>query len=379
MPFCTVKCGYCDFNSYAELEDLIPAWEAALREELKRWAPAVGGRPLVTVFIGGGTPSLLAGEVVARIMEAIRASYAVEPGAEVTLEANPESVRRERLRAYRAAGVNRLSIGVQSLDAAELRFLDRAHDAEGAAAAVALAREAGFENVNLDLLCGLPGQSLASWQRTLEGALAWEPEHLSCYALTVEEGTPLAAHVARGQVSEVDPDLVATMTEWTEQRLARAGYEQYEINHYARPGSACRHNLVYWRQGEYVAVGPGAHGFVDGVRYSVERSPTRYLAAMERSEGALGLPTPAAVTREEEDAATAALDAAVLGLRLNEGIDADAMAAAYPEAWPRLQPGLDWGEETRLLERDGDRRRLTPRGRRLANELFVRLLEPSLV
>ena len=238
-----------------------------------------------TVFIGGGTPSLLEGASIGRILDAIREGYALDDGAEITLEANPESVRPERLAAYRAAGVNRLSMGVQSLDPGELAFLDRLHDAERARWAFETARAAGFDNINCDLIFGLPGQSPAAWRRSLDGVASWGPDHLSCYGLTVEDGTPLAQRVAEGRVTEADPDVVAEMSEWTEARLATLGYRQYEISNWARADGAgwdraCRHNLVYWRQGDYVGVGPGAHGFVDGVRYAVERSPARYVAAL---------------------------------------------------------------------------------------------------
>ena len=383
VPFCTVKCAYCDFNSYAGAEDLIPAWETAVRDELVRWAGPLHARPVPTVFLGGGTPSLLEREAVERILSTIAAHYALQADAEITLEANPESVRANRLAGYRAAGVNRISMGVQSLDPDELRFLDRLHDGARAEKALRIAREAGFDNINLDLIFGLPGQALATWQTSLEGVLAWAPEHLSCYALTVEEGTPLAARVARGTIAEPDPDIATAMAEWTEDRLATTGYTQYEISNYARPGRECRHNLVYWRGGDYVGVGPGAHGYIDGVRYSVERSPTRYVAALRNADGkgggALDLPSPAAVTRETPDAHTSAVDALTMRLRLNEGIDARAMAAAHASDWPQLEPALAWGQREALLAREGDRLRLTTRGRRLANELFVRLLEPSLV
>ena len=426
VPFCTVKCAYCDFNSYAGLEGLAPAWERALVEELRRWAPAVSDRPVPTVFFGGGTPSLLTGESVARILNGVRDSYALQAEAEITLEANPESVQAERLAAYRAAGVNRVSVGVQSLDAKELHFLDRLHSAAQARAAVVLAQEAGFENVSADLIYGLPGQLMATWQRTLEGVLTWGVQHLSCYALTVEEGTPLASRVARGEVAEPDADMAAAMSEWTEQRLEAAGFGQYEISNYARPGFEARHNLVYWRQGEYVGVGPGAHGFIDtarrafgrtatahgregrgatgdaaaGIRYSVERSPARYVelmrdgAAPRPSTGSFGrlrtqsgrteavrwaLPSPAVVDVEEVTQETALADALTMGLRLNEGVDADAFRARYEPAWERVSGALAWGEREGLLEHEGARVRLTRRGRRLANEVFVRVVEPSLV
>ena len=384
VPFCTVKCAYCDFNSYAGMEDAIPAWESALLDELGRWAPVVAGRPVPTVFIGGGTPSLLDGDAIARLLDAIRDGYALQPGAEITLEANPESIQLDRLQAYRAAGVNRLSMGVQSLDPDELRFLDRLHDADRARWAFDQARAAGFDNVNCDLIFGLPGQSLDGWRRSLErvarfGPEEGGPEHLSCYGLTVEDGTPLAQRVAAGSVAEADPDVVAEISEWTEERLEALGYVQYEISNWARPGRECRHNLVYWRQGDYVGLGPGAHGFVDGVRYAVERSPGRYIAAFKRPDGAEGFPSPAIISREDVDPHTAAIDAVTLGLRLNAGIDEGEMRGRYVDAWTDVEPGLAWGVEQGLLERRGGRLTLTHRGRRLANEVFVRVLEPELV
>ena len=379
VPFCTVRCSYCDFNTYANLEALIPAWEAALLLELRLWAPKVAGRPVPTVFIGGGTPSLLEGEAVGRILDIVRERYALNADAEITLEANPESVSVERLRAYRTVGVNRLSIGVQSLDEGELRFLDRLHDGEGARWAVAAARSAGFDNVNVDLIFGLPGQPPSGWERTLEGAIALGPDHVSCYALTVEEGTPLAARVASGSVVEADPDVVAEIGEMTARRLSAAGYAQYEISNYAQPGKACRHNLVYWRHGEYLGLGPGAHGFVDGVRYAVERSPGRYIGVLRDDAASKGLPSPAVVSREEVDEETAALDTLTLGLRLNEGVEAAEFARRYPTAWERYRPAVEWSKSVGLAEEVDGRLRLTSRGRRLSNEVFVRLLEPSLV
>ena len=379
VPFCTVRCAYCDFNTYANLESLIPAWELALREELARWAPAVAGRPVQTIFLGGGTPSLLEGKAVARILKAIRRDYSLTPDAEITMEANPESVEPDRLTAYRAAGVTRISIGVQSLNADELLFLDRLHDANRAARAVELARAATFESISLDLIFGLPRQSLSSWQRTLEGALALAPDHLSCYALTVEEGTPLASRVTAGSVREANSDLVAEMADWTETCLAAAGYAQYEISNFAKPGHTCQHNLVYWRHQEYVGVGPGAHGFVDGVRYAVERSPSRYIDSLSRPGEMDGLPSPAIVSQEPIDDTTAALDAIVMGLRLNAGIDMEAFEAQHGDAWAAFQPALRWGKYSELLAHEGGKLRLTRKGRRLANELFVLLLEPTLV
>ena len=377
VPFCTVKCAYCDFNSYAGIEDLEGAWLEAVLRELELWAARLAGRPVSTVFVGGGTPSLAAAETMARLLEAVRAQVRLAEGAEISLEANPESVEAEKLAVYRELGVNRLSMGVQSLDAGELQFLDRLHSAARAAEAFKLIREAGFTNVNVDLIYGLPNQTLQTWQSTLEQVLTWGgdgPDHLSCYALTVEEGTPLASRVAAGRVREAESDHVAELAEWTARRLVRAGYEQYETSNYARDGLRCEHNLIYWRNQEYAAIGPGAHGYVEGVRYQVVRSPRQYIQRLRTDssvELSAGLPSPAIVEAERVSAWDDLLDTLTSGLRLFEGLE----EAALPPLYAALRPTLDWAVAHGLAERAGGRLRLTARGHAVANEVFVRLLE----
>ncbi len=380
VPFCTVKCAYCDFNSYAALEHLTGDWLAALLRELELWSERAADRRIATVFIGGGTPSLLEGEQIARLLDTARRCFDIAADAEITLEANPESVRVERMRSYRAAGVNRVSMGVQSLDADELRFLDRLHSAERAEQALSEIRSAGFENVNLDLIYGLPKQRFETWRTTLEQVAAWRPEHLSCYALTVEDGTPLAARVAAGAVVEADPDVVAEISTWTAARLAEAGYEHYETSNYALPGRECRHNLNYWRCGDYIGVGPGAHGCFDGRRYSVVRRPAAYIRALAtQTAGPEGLPSPAI---EEVEAITdhdAVVDTLTLGLRLREGIDEQELKQRRPRTYAQVEAAINWALEAALCERSGNRLRLTKRGHAVANEIFVRLLDPSLI
>lgn len=378
VPFCTVKCSYCDFNSYAGIEDLQTEWEAAALTELSLWTPRLQGREISTVFIGGGTPSLLPGESIERILDTIRSSVSLSDDAEITLEANPESVQPQRLQTYRAAGVNRVSMGVQSLDSDELFFLDRIHSADRAESAFAEIRSAEFDNVNLDLIYGLPGQSLATWQSTLDRVLTWSgdgPDHISCYALTVEEGTPLAARVAAGRVVEANPDHVAELADWTTNRLAAAGYEQYETSNYARNGLSCRHNLIYWRNQEYAAIGPGAHGFINGVRFHVVRSPKAYIerlrGADSTSNGVEGLPSPAIAGAERVDDLENVIDTLTSGLRLMEGID----ETSLPPAYQQIRPVLDWSVENGLAQRQEGRILLTRRGHAVANEVFVRLLE----
>ena len=379
VPFCTVKCSYCDFNSFAGIEDMQSEWLQAALTEVELWAPRLADRQVSTVFIGGGTPSLLSGESVRLLLDTIRTSVDIAVDAEITLEANPESVEPRRLETYRDAGVNRISMGVQSLDSSELVFLDRIHSAERAESAFAMIRAAGFDNVNLDLIYGLPGQSLETWQSTVEQVLHWNrggPDHLSCYALTVEEGTPLAARVSAGSVIEANPDHVAEIADWTAGRLSSAGFEQYETSNYARNGLKCRHNLIYWRNQEYAAIGPGAHGFVDGVRFHVVRSPRVYIDRLRRpgtsSDAGEDLPSPAIAGAERVGEVEHVIDALTSGLRLFEGVDEDCL----PPAYAQLRPVLDWAVANGLARRDDGRLRLTPRGHAVANEIFVRLLEP---
>ena len=380
VPFCTVKCSYCDFNSYAGIEDLQSEWEAAALTELSLWTPRLRDRRISTVFIGGGTPSLLPGESVRLLLDAIRSQLRLAPDAEITLEANPESVRPDRLESYQASGVNRISMGVQSLDASELVFLDRIHGADRAEAAFAEIRAAGFDNVNLDLIYGLPGQSLETWQSTVNQVLNWcgdGPDHISCYALTVEEGTPLAARVASGRVIEADQDHVAEIADWTAERLEQAGFEQYETSNYARNGLSCRHNLIYWRNQEYAAIGPGAHGFIDGIRFHVVRSPRVYIDRLQHrgtsSDGPEGLPSPAIAGAERVGELDHVIDALTSGLRLVEGIE----EGSLPDVYAQVRPVLDWAVEHGLAQRRSGRLSLTKRGHAVANEIFVRLLEPT--
>ncbi|HET8944549.1 MAG TPA: radical SAM family heme chaperone HemW [Dehalococcoidia bacterium] len=388
IPFCSLKCAYCDFNSYAGLDDLIRPYDDALVEEIRLWGHVAQGpspepAPIGTVFFGGGTPSLLPLPEIERVMSALRESFALQPDAEISLEANPGTIDLGYLRGLVDAGVNRLSFGVQSFHDDELMALDRIHTAEEAVEGYRWAREAGFQRINLDFIYGLAGQSFERWQSTLERAIALEPDHLSLYALTVEEGTKLAYDVGQGTVPEPDPDLQAEMYEWAMERLDGAGYRQYEISNWARPGQECRHNLVYWRNGEWLGLGAGAHSNWAGHRFANVYSPRQYLERMAKAHGVdLTLPVagilkamPQISLVEQQSGETAMADTAILGLRLNEGLDARAferrfgasLDAAYGSAITELG-------SLGLLERSDGNLRLTPRGRLLANEVFVRLL-----
>ncbi len=290
IPFCRHRCSYCDFNTYTTVGELQAPYVAALIEEIRRVGAAAPARPAVpTVFFGGGTPSLLAPEEVAAILGAAREAFDLSPEAEITLEANPETVDVDRLAGFRAAGVNRISYGVQSADAEELALLGREHDFATAIRAVEAAREAGFDNLNLDLIYGLPGQSVGDWQRTLDAVLASAATmpvvtHISLYCLTIEPGTPMQRWLHNGTIMAPDPDTAADQYEAACRAMAGAGFDHYEISNWARPGRECRHNLVYWRNEPYLGLGAGAHGLAGGYRYQVVRLPRAYIKRITNYE-----------------------------------------------------------------------------------------------
>lgn len=398
IPFCTLKCSYCDFNSYAGIESLMRPFVDALSDEMRLWAPLMADRSIETAFFGGGTPSLLPLEEVARIVTAMRESFVVSPEAEISFEANPGTVDINYLRGLRALGVNRISFGVQSFHDDELAALDRIHSAEEAREAYRWAREAAFARINLDLIYGLPEQQMLRWQATLEQAIELAPEHLSLYALTVEEGTKLAHDIEQDRVPAPDGDLQAEMYEWSSERLEQAGYKQYEISNWCRPGEECRHNLVYWRNGEWLGLGPGAHSHISdvrscgasasrvaGYRFADVYSPKQYIKRVKDTAEAnsWGLrPTgwhlhdlPHIAFVEEQTLEMEMADTAVLGLRLNEGLDraefARRFGRAFDDVYGRVVAEI---APHGLLERHDGRIRLTGRGRLLANEVFVRLL-----
>ena len=380
IPFCTAKCGYCDFNSYADLPDhLVAGYTPALMREMELWAPAARELTVDTVFFGGGTPSLTSLDDMAAITAAIRGNFDIAPDVEWTLEANPTELTRAHLDGLRALGVNRLSMGVQSLQPEELALLERAHSPERVIEAVRDARAAGFDNLNLDLIFGIMGQPIEKWQDTLERVLALRPEHLSCYALTVEPGTALHYQVAKGQLAEPDPDIAADQYEWTLARLACAGYVQYEISNWALPGRACRHNLVYWRAEPYLGLGAGAHSFFLGRRIANVDAPNRYVETVNESweeRQATGRGELRQIAGgETPDEATLRADAMILGLRLMLGVSIEEFASRFgatPDAV--FGPAIAKHERLGLLERADGRLRLTERGLLLSNEVFVDLL-----
>lgn len=383
VPFCRRKCHYCDFNTYAGIEHLMPPFVEALKREMARWGPLASDWQVTTVFLGGGTPSLLTGRQVRELLDAARAAFDVAPEPEVTMEANPSSAEHGRLAEYRDAGVNRISFGAQSFQPAELAWLGRLHGPGDVRKAVRAARRAGFQRLNLDLIYGLPGQTLGRWEVNVRMALELEPDHLSLYALTVEEGTPLDEWVKAGRTPEPDPDLAADQYLLAGQLLAASGFEQYEISNWALPGQACRHNLTYWRNLPYLGLGPGAHSRFLEHRFSVIRSPQRYVewqpapVAGAGAEAAIRAASPidecAAIDPE-----TDLLDTLVLGLRLTAGVRfADVQARHGVDVLERFGPTLRELRAQWLLGFDDEAMWLTYRGRLLANEVFVRLMNTA--
>ena len=373
IPFCTRKCGYCDFNVYAGLGRLKGAYANAVVAEVEAWREVLAARRVVSVAFGGGTPGEMPPDAIAAILDAICATADVAPDAEVTLEANPGTTSGEAFRALRAAGVNRLSLGAQSFHADELRFLDRIHAADAIEASVRLARDAGFDNVNLDLIYGLPGQSGDRWLASLNRALVLAPEHLSLYALTVEEQTPLAVRIRRGLVDEPDPDLAANLYELATGTLAAAGYEQYELSNWCRPGYRSRHNLAYWTDREYVGLGAGAHGYLDGVRYENVAHPREYV---RRCAGAgVRRPYVAASTQHAPVFATDAAEWVALRLRLLEGFRPEEFEARFGCTLADLAGrALARCEQDGIIEWAGGRLHLTRRGRLFHGEVAARVL-----
>jgi oxygen-independent coproporphyrinogen-3 oxidase len=409
IPFCTAKCTYCDFNSYAGQDSLMAPYAEAVSREAALWSPAMRGRRVSTVFFGGGTPSLLPLEHMTTIVRAIREQFVFEDGAEVSLEANPGTVDAAHLRGLRDLGFNRISFGVQSFHDDELLSLDRIHTGSEVDDAYRWAREAGFDNVNLDLIYGLQGQDMAGWQENLERALAMGPEHLSLYALTLEDGTPMTRDVERGRIAGPDLDLQADMFEWSRERLRNAGFAHYEVSNWARESRECRHNLAYWHNETWLGLGAGAHSHLNDERFSDVANPRRYIELVNETWNAANGTEPGALTtkasavsrtrpealegrgavvspasvgamrqitfREPPDQAREMAETVILALRLREGLNVPSfqrrfgvsLEAVYGDA---VRETLELG----LTERIGDTLRLRDEAVMVGDEAFMRFL-----
>lgn len=351
-PFCVSKCPYCDFNSHVRDAVDQARWRAALLADLAHEAALTSGRRIGSIFFGGGTPSLMPPATVAALIEAADRHWGLAPDCEITLEANPSSVEAARFADVAAAGVNRVSLGLQSLDDAALGFLGRAHSVAEGLGALETA-QAAFARVSFDLIYALPGQSLVGWEGELARALGFGTGHLSLYQLTIEPGTRFATLAAKGELTIPDADAAADLFETTRAMTAAAGLPAYEISNHARPGEESRHNLTYWRYRDYVGVGPGAHGRRGGHATFRRKKPENWLSAVDRNGH--GIEAEEALVPQEQ-----AIEALLMGLRLREGVDLSRIEAfgALPVDGPRVDRLVRQG----LLARDGNRLRATDTG-----------------
>ena len=367
IPFCKSKCIYCDFYSLPRAEDRMDRYVSALCRQLAEIAQRTTAHTVDSVYLGGGTPSYLGEKRLRRILKTVKKHYHLSRDAEITLEANPDSAGDWRaLRALRRAGMNRLSLGVQSADDGLLRTLGRPHTFAQAEEAAAAARRARIRNLSLDLIYGLPGQDLTGWKDTLERAAALEPEHLSCYGLKVEEGTPLWD--MQEKMDLPDDDAQADMYLWTVERLEALGYEQYEISNFARPGRASRHNMKYWTLCEYAGFGPGAHSDLGDVRYAYLRSLDTYCAGVEA--GVSVLESNEHIPSRERD-----IEYVMLGLRLTQGISRQEFENRYRLPFAPIQSVLERFRATGHAALAGGRWRLTPEGFLVSNQIIGQALE----
>lgn len=367
IPFCKSKCIYCDFYSLPDSGAQMDRYVSALCRQLKEIAQRTSAHEVDTVYFGGGTPSFLGAERLRQIMKTVRKHYRVAKHAEVTLEANPDSAGSwKTLRALRRAGFNRISLGVQSADDGQLKALGRPHTFAEAEAAVAAARRAKIRNISLDLIYGLPGQTMESWRETLEKAAALEPEHLSCYGLKLEEGTPLFK--TQDTLDLPGDDLQADMYLWAVRFLAERGWEQYEISNFARPGFASRHNLKYWRLEEYAGFGPGAHSDFGDVRYAYVRDLDGYCRGV--AEGADMLSESERIPPRARD-----LEYLMLGLRLVQGVERREFEDRFRLPFAPIQAVLEAFRGTGHAAEAQGRWHLTPEGFLVSNQIIGQVLE----
>ena len=367
IPFCKQKCVYCDFYSLAGSEARMDEYTDALCAHLAQAAPSASGHTVDTVYFGGGTPSYLGAPRLIRILGTVFQNYSVSADAEITLEANPDSAGdSETLKSLRQAGFNRISLGMQSACAEELKEIGRIHTPEQVGIAVSAARSAGFDNLSLDLIYGLPRQTLARWKENLAAAVALNPEHLSCYGLKVEEGTPL---FARRETAELPGDEAqADMYLHTVEFLATHGYPQYEISNFSRPGRQSRHNLKYWILGEYLGFGPGAHSDFGGVRFAYDRNFSAYLKGVQSG-------SPVYSEREEIPASQRDAEWLMLNLRTVRGLDPAEFESRFRRSFSPFLPFLTQCQQAGYAVLEEGRWHLTTEGFLLSNQIIGELLD----
>ena len=376
IPYCVSKCPYCDFNSHVVPEIPEKSYTEALIAEIEYYAGLSDwlGKPIQSIFFGGGTPSTFHSDSIGRILESAAFRWTLVPDCEITLEANPGTIDDANLFGYRACGVNRISLGVQSFQPQILKFLGRIHSADQARKALDTVRHAGFNNFSLDLIYANPGQSLRDLEADLSEALAFQPPHLSAYNLTFEEGTPFHQEYRAGRIKSLGDEEEIAMAVFIEEKLRAAGLQRYEISNYARPGAHSRHNVNYWRGGDYLGLGAGAHSYkrsdgkpVFGTRWSNEKNPGRYMQLVRDSGSAT-------VNQEEIDRAKAAGEFMFMGLRMIEGVSPQVFSSRFGPAPRSFYPQIENWLEGELMEEKNGYLRLTHRGLLLANSIFADLV-----
>ncbi len=368
IPFCQRKCHYCDFPSYAGMEDYWEAYIESVLKELSNKAEAFSSADIKTLFIGGGTPTLLPYHHIERIMEAVHSQYHVLPECEATIESNPGTLSDQKLKAYRSSGLNRISLGLQACQRHLLTKLGRIHTLEDFLLAVELAQKNGFENMNADLIFGIPGQSLKDWQETLSQVIALNLTHLSCYSLKIEEGTVFGDMKDKGSLHEVEEELDREMYHFAIEHLTQAGYEHYEISNFAKPHYSCQHNINYWECGEYIGIGAGAHSFYENRRYANTSDVRCFINGIQTEAPLL----------EEDNIITLEgklSERIILGLRMNRGIDLYQLSCEFDmdlevKYRKKIERLLMWN----LVEYCGAVLKLTKRGMDLANSVFIEFL-----
>lgn len=367
VPFCRTRCAFCNFYLQVYRPDRAERFLTALRKELALYANQanLSGRPLSSIYFGGGTPTVLSADQLCDLLATIRRTFTCQSDIEITVEAHPDTVSDRMLTRLREAGATRLSLGAESLNDAELISIGRPSLAANLLRAVQWARAAGFDDLNLDLMYGLPGQSMESWQQTLAGVVSLQPDHVSCYALTIEPETALAQAIEAGATKQPDPEMQTAMEQAAERILERAGYDRYEISNYARPGHRCRHNLLYWQAGDYLGLGPSAQSYMDGCRFGNLADLSGYEARL--NEGLLPLDHREVLTPDRQTR-----EALVFGLRQLAGADDRLLDSLCSDReWHRQLTTL---LDEQLLERKDGRIRLTEAGRRVADSVAIRLI-----
>lgn len=386
IPFCETKCTYCDFNTYSGLEILIPSYFESICKEINLWGNLLRKPKIKTVFFGGGTPSYVSYQFIEKILDSVRDSFDLDATAEITLEANPDDCKRPKLEAYKGLGITRISLGVQSLNDQLLRLLDRRHTADQAVNAYKTITDVGFDNVSIDLMYGLPDQSLDDWVKTLSATVGMTPRHLSLYCLTLEGGTPMERKIKAGNISDPDPDLAADMYSFAEEMLAERNYRHYEISNWAQSGFESLHNLNYWSNESYLGIGPGAHSYIENIRFWNLKSPRNYVKALKEGdsldlrnvvsfEDALDK-VPVVESKESIVGYLEMAETLMMSFRLDTGVESNKFAQRFGRSLESVYgETIDSLVLEGLLERRNGGFKLTRRGRTLGNEVFVRFFE----